>query len=64
GLHTCPQAAWPRYHKAVRKHLPVSDAQALVCGMALGHEDPSVPVNTLETEREPVGGFTRFVGFD
>jgi nitroreductase len=28
GLHTCPQAAWPPYHQAVRKHLQVEDEQS------------------------------------
>jgi nitroreductase len=63
GLHTCPQAAWPRYHKAVRKHLDVDDSMALVAGMSMGYEDTSAPINALRTEREPVETFARFVGF-
>ena len=34
----------------------------LVCGMSLGVADPSAVENTLVTEREPVAGFTRFLG--
>ena len=62
GLHSCPQAAWPRYHKAVRKHLDVGDGMILIAGMSIGHEDTSAPINALRTEREPVAGFTTFNG--
>jgi hypothetical protein len=33
----------------------------VVCGMALGYADMSRIENTLETEREPVCGFARFM---
>jgi hypothetical protein len=33
----------------------------VVCGMALGHADPSAIENTLVTQREPVSGFARFL---
>lgn len=62
GLHTCPQAAWPRYHQAVRKHLEISDDMVLVAGMSLGYEDTSAPINRLRTEREPLEGFATFNG--
>lgn len=63
GLHTCPQAALVNYHKVVRRHLNVPDDELLICGMALGYEDKSALVNTLQTDREPVTGFTRFHGW-
>jgi nitroreductase len=62
GLHTCPQAAWPRYHKAVRKHLNIGDNMVLVAGMSIGYEDTSAPINALETERETLEGFVTFNG--
>jgi nitroreductase len=64
GLDTCPQAAWLEYHRIVLDFLRVPAEEMLVCGMALGYADPDAIVNTLHTEREPVAGFTRFVGFD
>ncbi len=64
GLHTCPQAAWPPFHKAVRKHLPVTDDEVLVCGMAIGWEDETAPINALRTERRPVEEFATFFDFD
>lgn len=63
GLHTCPQVAWTNYHAIVRKHLEIPDNQLLICGMSLGYEDEDAVVNRLRTEREPVEGFARLIGF-
>nr|ART41053.1 L675 [uncultured bacterium] len=63
GLHTCAQAAFAWYHRIVRQHVPLPDEQILVCGIALGHEDPNAVENTFQTPREPVAGFTTFHGF-
>jgi nitroreductase len=63
GLHTCPQAAWPPYHRIVRRHLGVPDSAVLVCGMSLGFADPGAVVNSFRPERLPVSAFTRFIGF-
>lgn len=60
GLHTCPQAAFTRFHRVVGEELGFRPEQMLVCGMALGHADPEAVENTLVTEREPVAGFARF----
>ena len=62
GLHTCPQAAFTPFHRIVRRHLCIPDGEVLLCGMALGHIDPAETANGLNTEREPVAGFTRFIG--
>jgi nitroreductase len=64
GLDTCPQAAWLDYHRIILESLECPPGDMLVCGMSLGYADPDAVVNRLETEREPVAGFTRFVGFD
>ena len=61
GLDTCPQAAFTQYHRIIARHLGLSEAQTVVCGMALGHADPAAVENTLITEREPVAGFARFL---
>lgn len=63
GLHTCSQAAFAIFHEVVRKHLPLTDEELLVCGIALGHADPDAPENGLVTEREPVDAFASFHGF-
>jgi len=61
GLHTCPQAAFTPFHRIIMPHIGAAESEQLVCGMSLGHADPSAIENTLVTEREPVGGFVRFL---
>ena len=62
GLDTCPQAAFTQFHRIIRQHLQLPADEMVVCGMSLGHADPSAIENTLVTEREPVAGFVRFLG--
>lgn len=57
GLHTCPQAAWPTYHKVVRPIIGMPEDQTLVCAIAIGYEDKSLPINDLTTERVDADDF-------
>jgi nitroreductase len=61
GLDTCPQAAWTQYHRIILKAIAAPENEMLVCGMSLGHADPNAIENSLQTEREPVSGFARFL---
>jgi len=61
GLDTCPQAAFTKYHRIVTRHLEIPEGEMLLCGMALGYEDPDQTENKLSTEREPASTFTRFL---
>jgi nitroreductase len=61
GLDTCPQAAFTLYHKIIAEMLQLPSNEMVVCGMALGYADPDKIENTLVTEREPVGGFVKFI---
>ena len=61
GLHTCPQAAFRKYHRLIREQLSIPDNEIIVCGMALGHADMSAPENSLVTPREPVESYTTFL---
>lgn len=61
GLDTCPQAAFTQFHRVIAEELALGPEDMVVCGMSLGHADPSAVENTLVTEREPVVGFARFV---
>ncbi|WP_431857806.1 nitroreductase [Azospirillum sp.] len=60
GLHTCPQQSFSKHHRLIRKHLPIPDADVLVCGIALGHADEAAAENRLETHREPLERFAAF----
>ncbi len=61
GLDTCPQAAFLPFHKMIAEHLSMPENEMLVCGMALGWADNDALVNELQTEREAVSNFVRFV---
>lgn len=60
GLATCAQAALGQYPRLVKEALGYDRETVLLCGMALGYEDRSAPVNNYRTEREEVTSFTRF----
>jgi len=64
GLDTCAQAAWTHYHRAMRPVLGLSEAEVVVCGMALGHADSAAPENAMVTERASARDFVRFEGFE
>ena len=61
GLHTCAQGAWNPYSSIVLPLIGAGGDEMLVCGMALGYADPEALINTYETPREPVDGFTRWL---
>jgi nitroreductase len=61
GLDTCPQAAFTQFHRVIREQLALPGNEMVVCGMSLGYADMSRIENSLQTEREPVSGFVRFM---
>lgn len=61
GLDTCPQAAFTQFHQIIRDVLQLPDNEMLVCGMALGYADKNKVENTLQTERETIAGFVRYL---
>ncbi|HTD02472.1 nitroreductase [Undibacterium sp.] len=61
GLDTCPQAAFTQYHKLIAEILALPGNEMVVCGMSLGYADNNKIENTLQTERETVAGFVKFV---
>jgi nitroreductase len=58
GLHTCPQAAFGRYQRVVRRELAIPDEQVVICGLALGYADADAIPNRLVTDRVPLADFT------
>lgn len=63
GLQTCPQAALATYDDVLREVAGLDPGEQIVCGIAIGHADPDDVTARLETPREPVEGFARFLGF-
>jgi len=45
GLATCPQQALAEYPQIVKQKLGIGDDCILLCGVALGYEDTSAPIN-------------------
>jgi nitroreductase len=62
GLHTCPQEAWAIWHKTAGEFFAIPPELMLFCGMGIGHMDEAHPINTLRTDRAPLGEFATFVG--
>jgi nitroreductase len=63
GLDTCPQAAFADFHAVIRRELGIPENEIIICGMALGHADPSAVENRLVTERAAPSHFATFEGF-
>ncbi len=51
GLGTCLQASFISYHNVIRQVLNIAEDQIILCGMAIGYEDKSHPVNSFRTDR-------------
>ena len=62
GLDTCPQECWTNWSTEVSGFIGLPENMLLFCGIALGYADESHPVNTLRTERAPLGEIATFVG--
>lgn len=60
GLATCPQQALSEYPAVVKRELGMGDGFMLLCGMALGYEDTSAPINMYRTPRAEPGKFAQF----
>jgi len=60
GLATCSQGAWNQFHTVTRRVLAVPDDRYIICGMSLGYEDVSAPVNALVSAREPMSSYATF----
>lgn len=56
-LATCPQAAFSDYPDIVREVLALNDVD-IVCGISIGYEDKTHPLNSYRTERESVTNFS------
>ena len=61
GLATCAQEYWSVRHKAVTAFVGAPENEMLFCGVALGREDASAPVNSLVSERMPLEQWAMFL---
>ncbi|MCW5604958.1 MAG: nitroreductase [Burkholderiales bacterium] len=63
GLDSCLQQSFADVHEVLCRELEIPAAERIICGMALGYADDSVPQNKLVTERVAVEEFASFSGF-
>lgn len=63
GLAACGIGALASYADVVHQSLALPADEIVVCGLALGHEDPTHPANTVRTDRAPLAEYAEFRGF-
>jgi nitroreductase len=64
GLQTCPQETFSKYHALLRKLLPISPEEIVVCGMSIGFaEDDCLNKGSL-MPKAAVEEFAQFIGFE
>jgi nitroreductase len=54
GVQTCAMAAMRSYADTIREVLEIPAHHAVLCGIAIGYEDPSVPANRTRQPRGPL----------
>jgi len=64
GLATCPQVSFVRFQSIIAEQLGLGPEEVVTCGMSCGYSDEQAAVNRLNMSREPLDGFTRWLGFD
>jgi nitroreductase len=63
GLESCPQEAWSAHGGTIRAALGIPDDHVLFCGLAIGHADPTAPINGAAITRASLEETVRFEGF-
>jgi nitroreductase len=54
GLGTCVEVSVAGYPEVLRKELGIPDELTVLCGLAIGYQDPEFKANTLHIGRQPV----------
>lgn len=60
GMGCCLQASFSCYGDIVRNTLKLDQENLIICGVALGYEDKSDPINTLPKRRKTINDFVEF----
>ncbi|MEH2509201.1 nitroreductase [Nitrobacteraceae bacterium AZCC 1564] len=63
GLQTCPQETFAKYHKILRKFLPITSDETVVCGMSLGYGKENVVQAGSLMPKATVADIAHFEGF-
>lgn len=62
-LSCCGIGALANYGNIIHKHLGLPEEEIVVCGIAIGYQDESDPVNTFKTTRLKSNEYAKFYGF-
>ncbi|TKJ34891.1 hypothetical protein A6V29_14775 [Blastococcus sp. CCUG 61487] len=54
GLAGCAQASLAQFPHVLRRHLPIPESEAVVCGVSFGVADADAPANRCRTVRVPL----------
>jgi nitroreductase len=60
GLATCPQGSLSEYADIIREELPKYKDKIVLCGMSMGYEDPSKPINQYRTMRQDINEIVKY----
>ena len=63
GLGTCIEGQGVEFHDVIRKHVPLSEEQVIIAGIALGYPDEGFPANQFISSRALVDEVTYWVGY-
>lgn len=63
GLATCALGALAYHADVVQESLRLPAGEMVVCGIALGYEDPDAPANRTRTTRAALSDYAEFHGF-
>jgi nitroreductase len=61
GLESCVEVSVAGYPDVLRAELGIDDEMNIICGIAIGHEDPSFGANKLRIGRESIEKTTIFI---
>lgn len=64
GVGSCAEVAVAGYADLIKQQVGIPDNLAVICGLAIGYEDPGHLVNQIRPERLPASETTVMIGFD
>lgn len=64
GVGSCAEVAVAGYADLIKQQVGIPDNLAVICGLAIGYEDPGHLVNQIRPERLPASETTVMMGFE
>ncbi|KAF7521370.1 hypothetical protein G7054_g12456 [Neopestalotiopsis clavispora] len=64
GVGSCAEVAVAGYADLIKQQVGIPDSLAVICGLAVGYEDPEHAVNQIRPGRLPASDTTIMMGFE